>query len=70
MGNKPSYGNYEEFTENDNSAHLLKFSWKTSVPLILQAEVAECGLASIAMIAGYYGHKLDLAAIKNIFLLI
>ena len=34
-------------------------------PLILQTEIAECGLASMAMIASYYGHKLDMAAMRK-----
>jgi ATP-binding cassette subfamily B protein RaxB len=37
------------------------------VPLILQSELAECGLASMAMIACYHGHKLDMPAIRNRF---
>lgn len=35
--------------------------------MILQDEIAECGLASIAMVAGYYGHKLDLTAMRKRF---
>jgi ATP-binding cassette subfamily B protein RaxB len=34
-------------------------------PLLLQAEVAECGLACLAMIAGRYGHRLDLPALRQ-----
>ena len=33
--------------------------------MVLQSEIAECGLASIAMIASYHGHKLDMAAIRK-----
>jgi ATP-binding cassette subfamily B protein RaxB len=33
-------------------------------PLILQTEVAECGLACLAMIAGRYGHRIDLPALR------
>ncbi|WP_286234392.1 peptidase domain-containing ABC transporter [Thalassotalea sediminis] len=50
-----------------NSPALLEFSSKKRVPLILQAEVAECGLASMAMIASYYGHQLDMPAMRNRF---
>jgi ATP-binding cassette subfamily B protein RaxB len=45
----------------------LDFSINKSVPLILQAEVAECGLASMAMIATFHGHKLDLPAMRKRF---
>jgi ATP-binding cassette, subfamily B, bacterial CvaB/MchF/RaxB len=34
-------------------------------PLILQTETAECGLACLAMIAGRYGHRVDLAALRR-----
>ncbi|MGV7211675.1 cysteine peptidase family C39 domain-containing protein, partial [Oxalobacteraceae bacterium A2-2] len=30
------------------------------LPLILQDEAAECGLACLAMIASYHGHELDM----------
>lgn len=46
---------------------LLKFSSSKSVPLILQSEIAECGLASMAMIACYHGHQLDMPAMRNHF---
>jgi ATP-binding cassette subfamily B protein RaxB len=45
----------------------LSFSTSKSVPLILQSELAQCGLASMAMIACYHGHKLDMPAIRNRF---
>jgi len=38
---------------------------KKKVPLILQSEAAECGLACCAMIAGYYGHNIDLIEFRN-----
>jgi ATP-binding cassette subfamily B protein RaxB len=34
-------------------------------PLVLQTEVAECGLACLAMIAGRYGHRIDLPALRQ-----
>ena len=45
----------------------VKFSIAQSVPLILQSEIAECGLASMAMIASYHGHKLDMPAMRKRF---
>ena len=34
-------------------------------PLVLQTEAAECGLACLAMIAGRYGYRTDLAALRQ-----
>ncbi|WP_281556658.1 peptidase domain-containing ABC transporter [Thalassomonas sp. RHCl1] len=50
-----------------NAEQLLEFSNAKRVPLILQAEVAECGLASMAMIASYYGHQLDMPTMRKRF---
>lgn len=50
-----------------NTEQLLEFSSAKRVPLILQAEVAECGLASMAMVASYYGHQLDMPAMRKRF---
>lgn len=45
----------------------LDFSLRRSVPLILQSEISECGLASMAMIASYHGHKVDMSAMRKRF---
>jgi ATP-binding cassette subfamily B protein RaxB len=37
------------------------------VPLILQSQRTECGLAAIAMVANCHGHDLDLAAMRRRF---
>jgi ATP-binding cassette subfamily B protein RaxB len=37
------------------------------VPLILQSQRNECGLAAVSMIANYYGHDLDPAALRRRF---
>ena len=46
---------------------ILNFEFANSVPLILQTEIAECGLASMAMVASYHGHKLDMPAMRKRF---
>ncbi|WP_440876483.1 peptidase domain-containing ABC transporter [Thalassotalea sp. PLHSN55] len=46
---------------------LLKFSSSKTVPLILQSEIAECGLASLAMVASFHGHQLDMPAMRKRF---
>ena len=43
---------------------MLNFSLRHRTPLILQTEAAECGLACLAMIVGYHGHRIDLATLR------
>lgn len=43
----------------------LNFLAKASLPMIRQNEAAECGLASLAMVAGYYGYETDLNALRR-----
>lgn len=43
---------------------MLNFTLSSQTPLILQTEAAECGLACLAMIAGYHGHTIDLATLR------
>ncbi len=45
----------------------LDFYINKSAPMILQTEIAECGLASMAMVASYHGHKLDMPAMRKRF---
>jgi ATP-binding cassette subfamily B protein RaxB len=35
------------------------------LPLVLQSEATECGLACLAMIAGYHGHAIDLNTLRR-----
>ncbi len=45
----------------------IQFNVARTTPLVLQTEVAECGLACLAMVAGYYGHHLDMPAMRRRF---
>lgn len=45
--------------------HDLQFGFGRKVPVILQSEAAECGLACLAMIMGYYGHPIDIATFRR-----
>ena len=45
----------------------LKSFFRQKLPLILQTEAAECGLACLAMVAGYYGHRSDLPSLREHF---
>lgn len=40
---------------------------RRGVPLVRQTEVAECGLACLAMVAGYYGLDIDLGSLRRQF---
>src|SRR5438477_11735944 len=42
----------------------LSFSGRRRTPLILQTEASECGLACLAMVAGYHGYRTDLATLR------
>ncbi|AUH52920.1 ABC transporter ATP-binding protein [Chromobacterium sp. ATCC 53434] len=46
---------------------MLQFWGRRRLPLLLQTEAAECGLASLAMVAGYWGHHIDLANMRRRF---
>ena len=35
------------------------------LPVVIQTEAAECGLACLAMIAGYHGHRIDLGTLRR-----
>jgi ATP-binding cassette subfamily B protein RaxB len=40
---------------------------RTSTPVVIQTEAAECGLACLTMIAGHYGYETDLPAMRRRF---
>ncbi|MFK8258834.1 peptidase domain-containing ABC transporter [Erwinia sp. AnSW2-5] len=46
---------------------LLIFGWRRRLPMLQQAQAAECGLACIGMIASYYGHTFDLVTLRHRF---
>src|SRR3954471_13709316 len=49
-----------------NSAmNLLRFSGRGYLPIINQTEAAECGLACLAMIASFHGHRIDLNSLRR-----
>ncbi len=46
---------------------LLNFAGGQQLPVIIQTEIAECGLACLAMICGFYGHETDLISLRRKF---
>ncbi|MGU7769612.1 peptidase domain-containing ABC transporter [Burkholderia sp. MR1-5-21] len=45
----------------------LQFGWRRRLPVMLQTQAAECGLACVGMIASYHGRELDLVALRRRF---
>src|ERR1700722_3573755 len=50
-----------------DAAARLHFGWGRRMPVILQTEAAECGLACLAMIASYHDHHTNLPALRQKF---
>ena len=46
---------------------LLRFHGGRTLPMVLQTEMAECGLACLAMISCYHGHEVDLNTLRRRF---
>lgn len=45
----------------------LAFGLRPRMPVILQTELAECGLACLAMVASHYGNRIDLSTMRRRF---
>src|SRR5437868_14696155 len=45
----------------------LRLAPRRRLPLLLQTEAAECGLASLGMVACFHGHRIDLAGLRRRF---
>ena len=45
----------------------LNFGLRRRLPVVLQTEAAECGLASLAMVAAYHGFESDLSTLRRRF---
>jgi ATP-binding cassette, subfamily B, bacterial CvaB/MchF/RaxB len=50
-----------------NAHEQLNFGWGRRLPVVLQTEAAECGLACLAMVAGYVGSRIDLGELRRRF---
>lgn len=44
-----------------------EWPWNERMRAVLQSEAAECGLASLCMVARHHGHRIDLAAMRQRF---
>ena len=52
------------YIDSQHPSSLLRFSCAKHLPVILQTEAAECGLACLAMIADFYGYQTDLTQLR------
>ena len=48
-----------------NPADRLKFGFGRKLPITLQTEAAECGLVSLAMVAGYFGYQVGQSELRR-----
>lgn len=47
--------------------HKLNLSFRHRLPVLRQTQAAECGLTCVGMIAGYYGHHIDMVSLRQRF---
>lgn len=45
----------------------LSWGWTRTLPALLQTEATECGLACLAMVAGFHRHQIDLMTLRRQF---
>lgn len=57
----------KQLEQSKRPEKLLNFSYRTTLPVILQTEAAECGLACLAMVAGFHGLDTDLTTLRHHF---
>lgn len=43
----------------------VSFGFGNRMPVLIQSEAAECGLACLAMVAGFYGYRTDLPSLRR-----
>lgn len=47
--------------------HKLNFSFRHKLPVLRQTQAAECGLTCVGIIAGFYGHQIDMVSLRQRF---
>jgi ATP-binding cassette, subfamily B, bacterial CvaB/MchF/RaxB len=48
-----------------NADDKLALGWRARVPMVLQTEAAECGLACLAMLCGYHGAPAEISELRR-----
>jgi ATP-binding cassette subfamily B protein RaxB len=64
---KPEPASDNEKQQFISAEKLLNFEAHNKLPVVLQSESAECGLACLAMVAGFYGFSIDLTSLRKIY---
>lgn len=65
IADPPCRGWTDAMTAFRNTLSLLEFSRKPRVPVVLQNEAAECGVACLAMIGGFHGRMTTLHGLRQ-----
>ena len=63
---EPGQKSNDEKLKFISAERLLNFEVRSKLPVILQSESAECGLACLAMVAGFHGFSIDLTSLRKI----
>jgi len=58
---------HERGSETYDQQRSFQFGLRPVLPIVLQAEATECGLACLVMVARYYGHDVDLAGLRRCY---
>src|SRR6267154_4770496 len=66
MGVRPAFHPYRKVAHM-NLLSRLRLGWGDQLPMVLQSEASECGLASLAMVAQFYGYATDLPNLRRRF---
>jgi len=56
-----------EIMHHTNPITKLKFWYKKKLPIFMQSEATECGLACLAMVASYHGYQTDIISMRKKF---
>lgn len=51
----------------NNPLDAINLGWRRKLPMVLQSEAAECGLACLAMVLGHHGQPTELADLRRRF---
>ena len=63
--NSVAHDSSDQGTELHGESTRVLSAWRTRLPVILQSESTECGLACLAMVASYFGARTDLAGLRR-----
>lgn len=65
--NSPAHIDVVVKPKRKRAEELLNFSGRSRLPVIVQTEMAECGLACLAMVSGFHGFETDMTSLRRKF---